>query len=220
VNVQTDPLSNAWYDTVSTQEISSKCVGQYGNVNATDGHNIVLNNHKYVIQQKWSNAIIACTLIPPPTSSVTITLSASGLSAVISPANSFPVTYAIGNQEFVLNDIGNVVTVHADPNTSVSVGPESSRSNNQAERWCLNSACLGQVIPLTGNGQTATLWYYDLLFQSVYEVTSDSTQPVTFATLRHTTAPFNSGPSNSPTAASIILNQFSQGHLGGPGNYS
>ena len=144
-------------------EISSKCVGQYGAVNATDGHNIVMNSDKYVIQQEWSNALVACTLTPPLTSVVGIKFAASGLSSPISTTNFFTITYAIGNQLFVFNYVGKPVSINADPDTSVSIAPTSSRSN-VLEKWCLNAACQGVVIPLSATPQNVTLGYHDFSY--------------------------------------------------------
>ncbi|MDA4110990.1 MAG: EXORDIUM family protein, partial [Thaumarchaeota archaeon] len=211
VDTQTDPQSNAWYDTTSAQEISSKCAGQYGTVNATDGHNTVMNGHRYIIQLEWSNSIVSCTLTPPKTASLQINLLPSGASNVLSTSNFFALTYAIGNQLFVINDIGNPITIQADPNTSLSVAPMSSKSNINLEKWCFDSTCNGDVIALGAGGQQVTIRYYDLLIQYVYETTSDGSQPVGFATITYTTAPNSISAGDSPTPSSVALTSSTEG---------
>ncbi len=63
----TDPYGDAWYDTAVNGEDGDKCAFVYGSndnegdTNAKgfvqpDGHNLVLNGHRYIIQLEWSNA--------------------------------------------------------------------------------------------------------------------------------------------------------------------
>jgi hypothetical protein len=55
VEAATDPVFDGWYDSDGGfGEIADKCAYQFGAV-AADGSNLLLNGHKYLIQQEWSN---------------------------------------------------------------------------------------------------------------------------------------------------------------------
>jgi hypothetical protein len=137
VNIQTDPFLSAWFDTTNaTGEISDKCARIYGTVNATDGHNFIMNNHKYILQEEWSNVIGGCTLIPPLRASITVSLLPYAKSSTLTPNDFFPLTYAIGKQLVGLQYTGGAVMIQADPNTSLSISPMSSRSNSGLEKSC------------------------------------------------------------------------------------
>lgn len=208
LDMQSDPFGNSWYDTTTNGEISDKCIGEYGSVNVTSGNNTVLNGNPYLLQEEWSNSAGSCTLTPPVTASVQVTLAPYGGSNSLTPTNYFPLTYAIGKQLFVFDYTTYPITINADPNTSLSIGPMSSNSNSGSEKWCLDSSCSGSVTDL-GNGiGPISLSYYDLLEQNVYEATSDNSQPTTFASMSFTTAPTVMG--NPPSAAIVNLTSYSQ----------
>jgi hypothetical protein len=59
----TDPLGNAWIDTSNPNggEIGDLCAWQFGPENS-QGADVVWNNHGYIVQEEWSNAISGCTL--------------------------------------------------------------------------------------------------------------------------------------------------------------
>jgi len=208
LNMQSDPYSNSWYDTSSTTEVSNKCAGQYGNVNLTSGYNIIMNGHQYILQQEWSNDAGGCTLTPPVTATIQVTLTPYAHSNALSPTNYFPLTYAIGKQLFVVQYSTFSVTINADPNTSLTIGPMSSNSNNGLERWCLDSACSGLVMSLGTGVSSISPSYYDLVEQNVYEATSDNSQPTTFAVITYQTAPVK--PLLPPVMNSVNLASFSQ----------
>jgi hypothetical protein len=209
VNMQTDPFLSSWFDVDST-EMSAKCAGLYGTVNATDGHNIIMDSHKYIVQEEWSNAIDGCTLVPPLTTAVSVTLDPFGKSNSLSATNYFPLTYAIGKQEFVVHYISGQTVIRADPNTSLSIGPMSSNSNSGLEKWCLNVGCLGYVVALNTTTSPVLLSYYDLLEQNVYEAASDNSQPTTYAQIQYFTAPSTRGSGPSSVQTTISLAGYSQ----------
>lgn len=211
VDIQTDPLLTSWYDAVNSVEMSDKCAGQYGAVNTTDGHNVVLEGDEYLIQEEWSNAAGACTLTPPETAAITVTLDPYGSSNGLTSSNYFPLSYAIGKQLFVVQYVSGPMLIQADPNTSLSIGPTSSGSNSGLERWCLDIYCQGDVISLgTSTSATLVLSYYDVLEQNVYEATSDNSQPTTFATLTYVTAPSTMGFGTPDVSVSLSLESYSQ----------
>jgi hypothetical protein len=66
----TDPLGNAWYFVDTSGEIGDECNFNFG-TRASDGSDVTLNGHKYLVQQLWSNAVSGCAmsygvLSPPP----------------------------------------------------------------------------------------------------------------------------------------------------------
>ncbi|WIG61483.1 MAG: hypothetical protein OJF49_004231 [Ktedonobacterales bacterium] len=64
-----DPLPNdapGWYDDVAEHtreggEIGDKCVTFYGNI-GSDGGNVSLNGHRYIVQGEWSNLSNSCVM--------------------------------------------------------------------------------------------------------------------------------------------------------------
>ncbi len=158
--MQTDPYLSAWYDTSSaTGEISDKCAGVYGAVNTTTGANVQINDHEYLIQEEWSNAIGGCTLIPPPTALATVSLVPSGESTPLNANNFFQLSYAIGKQLVAVQYISGEVTIHADQNTSLSISAMSSKSNLGSEKWCFDASCQADVVYLGTAGQNVVLTY-------------------------------------------------------------
>jgi hypothetical protein len=81
VETVTDPLGNAWYFQNTSGEIGDECNFNFGS-RASDGSNVTLNGHKYVVQQLWSNAVSGCALsssaaqltTPPPGSEISGTV--------------------------------------------------------------------------------------------------------------------------------------------------
>jgi hypothetical protein len=57
----TDPLLNAWYNDSNSFEIGDLCAWTFGPGNS-QGADVVWNNHGYIVQEEWSNAISGCTL--------------------------------------------------------------------------------------------------------------------------------------------------------------
>jgi hypothetical protein len=60
----TDPLGNAWYEGTGN-EIGDLCAWTFGPVNS-QGADVSLNSHPYLLQQEWSNKINACALVTSP----------------------------------------------------------------------------------------------------------------------------------------------------------
>ncbi len=188
--LQTDPLGSAWYDATTASEIDNQCAGQFGLVNSTDGANVILHDHEYILQEEWSNAAGGCTLVPPHTTSVQVILQPYGTSNALTVTNYFPLSYAIGRQLFTVHYVTGAMTIQADPNTSLSIGPFSSSSNTGSEEWCLDASCQGEVVYLsTASLKIGPLNYYDILKQNVYEATSDNSAPSAFASITYVTAP-------------------------------
>jgi hypothetical protein len=73
----TDPLGDAWYFMNGSGEIGDLCNFMFGG-RATDGSNVNLNGHKYIVQQQWSNAISGCALSYSDVPMATTLLSPSG----------------------------------------------------------------------------------------------------------------------------------------------
>jgi len=59
----TDPVFNGWYYQDTEHEVADECAWRFGSV-ASDGGNIVLNGHNYLIQEMWSNKAGGCYLPP------------------------------------------------------------------------------------------------------------------------------------------------------------
>jgi hypothetical protein len=92
--------STAWLDT-NGYEIADKCVRTYGTV-ASNGSNVTLNGHPYIVQQEWSDAAAACALslaantAASPTKS-TVTASPSSVPDDGSTASTVTVTLKDGS---------------------------------------------------------------------------------------------------------------------------
>jgi hypothetical protein len=61
----TDPIDHfnsylAWLDR-SGYEIGDKCAYYYGTL-GSDGGNVTVNSHRYLVQQEWSNRANNCAL--------------------------------------------------------------------------------------------------------------------------------------------------------------
>ncbi len=50
--------TTAWTDSTG-YEIGDKCAYNYGSI-SSDGHNITMNSHPYIMQQEWSNSVSGC----------------------------------------------------------------------------------------------------------------------------------------------------------------
>lgn len=58
----TDPLGNAWYFQNTAGEIGDLCNFNFGPRIASDGADVTLGGHRYVVQQEWSNASTGCAV--------------------------------------------------------------------------------------------------------------------------------------------------------------
>ncbi len=86
----------------------------------------------------------------------------------------------------------------------------STDSNVGSEKWCLDISCQSDIISLGTGFTTLILSYYDVLEQSVYEATSDSSQPTTFASITYTTAPTTVGFGTAESTVTLPLAGSSQ----------
>jgi hypothetical protein len=74
----TDPVFDGWYYQDTNHEVADECVWKFGAV-SSDGSNILLNGHKYLIQEMWSNKAGGCYLPPVvPTLPVVASYSVEG----------------------------------------------------------------------------------------------------------------------------------------------
>jgi len=55
----TDPYVDGWFYQDYNHEIGDQCSWKFGAV-ASDGSNLVLNSHKYLVQEEWSNQVGGC----------------------------------------------------------------------------------------------------------------------------------------------------------------
>ncbi len=209
VDMQSDPILSSWYATSITGEISDKCAGVFGAVNTTTGANVLIDDHEYLVQEEWSNAVGSCTLIPPPTESATVSLVPFTQSNPLSSNNFFQLSYAIGKQLVSVQYISGEITIQADPNTSISISGESSKSSG-GEKWCFDVSCQGDVVSLGATAANVALTYYDLLEQNVYQATSDSSVPTTYASITYYTAPSTGIFGDSDVSTTISLTDYSQ----------
>src|SRR5205085_2403588 len=58
----TDPQGDGWFYVDGKGEIGDLCNFDVGTKRASDGSNVNLNGHPYLIQQEWSNADGGCVL--------------------------------------------------------------------------------------------------------------------------------------------------------------
>lgn len=56
----TDPLGDAWYDTASQNEIADICLDSYGLPFGPAGGNLTVNSHEYIVQEIWSQKRHSC----------------------------------------------------------------------------------------------------------------------------------------------------------------
>ena len=66
MELATDPEATGWFDTtgLATGEIGDKCAGVYGPRDAT-GADVSINNHPYIVQEEWDNAVSGCAISGP-----------------------------------------------------------------------------------------------------------------------------------------------------------
>ena len=207
-----DPLFNAWYDTSrldrrNQRQMRREVTGL--STQPTDTTSFSTPT-RYIVQQEWSNSAGSCTLSPPATASVQITLSPAGGVGSLSASNYFQITFAIGKQQFVANYEGTTMQFATDVGTTLSIAPLSSASNSVLEKWCLDLSCQGYTLNIGTGSQNVILGYYDLLQQSVFEIVAGGGQPSSPDTLSYYTAPLTIGASTSPVATTVTLSSSSQ----------
>ena len=147
----TDPILNGWYYQDSDHEIGDECAWRFGSV-SSDGSNIALNGHGYLVQEMWSNTAGGC-FIPPtvPTLSVVASYQVQG-----GPALGPPIfTYFSGGvlQKTVLSTTPQTLSV--DLGTAWSVTGTLAGST-QTERWQTGQLTSG-ILRFSG---TFTFTYY------------------------------------------------------------
>src|SRR4029077_1160262 len=161
-----DPELNAWYGSGGLgSEIGDLCAWQFG-VPSPDGSNLILNGHKYFVQQEWSKLSFFCVMSYGPSTVVSIVLEPSRLPPV-SETNSFNISYTSGHSVWwTLSSYTNgSLQIFVDNDTQVTIFGRSSGSD-QKEEWCLDTAC-SSVIFDSGKGKTVAYYYYDLVSQQV-----------------------------------------------------
>jgi hypothetical protein len=159
-----DPLINAWHDNSSMPEIGDKCSWNFGSIN-TDGSNIILNGHKYLVQQEWSDYGSTCVLSYGPAHSLSIAPSPG--SDPFPSTIRFNITYSSqGSNWWSTTAYANgSLTIRVDENTQIVVTNQTS-TIRQTEKWCFDQNCSG-VSFTSGNGVATTYYYYNLLAQTV-----------------------------------------------------
>jgi hypothetical protein len=157
-----DPLINAWYDS-SHSEIGDRCAWQFGSVNS-DGSNLILNGHKYLVQQEWSN-YDGCTLSYGP--SHTVTIAPSSGSNLFPTTNTFNITYTsqISKWWTTTTDSNGTLTLAIDQSTSIVI-TSKARVTSPTEKWCFDQNC-SDVSFDSGTGPATTYYYFDLQAQQV-----------------------------------------------------
>ncbi len=139
------------------------------------------------------------------TSTTSITLLPAGQSTPLSASNQFAVTYTSGGTTRTAYAQGGTLTLNADANTDIALSGTSTAST-ASERWVFSSDA-STVSALSGTN--LTLYYYDLLAQSVSYAVAGGGNPVS-PTLSYTAAPSAPSERATPTSATLPLSQSPQ----------
>ena len=196
-----DPKLNAWYDTASGKEIGDLCAWMFGSV-GSDGSNIILNGHNYLVQQEWSNYDNRCVLSYGPTKLIGITLIPSQGTSPVTLTNPFKITYnSTGTDWWTTTAFTNTTQIYVDQYAQVILSGTSLGSSG-LERWCLVESCSNESLSVD-NGTTATYFYYDLLAQELSDSIIDGGFPSIYANF--TSAPLTPSGVDSPNSTSVGL---------------
>ncbi len=159
----TDPAFNGWYYQDTDHEIGDECVWKFGSV-ASDGSNIALNGHPYLVQEMWSNEAGGC-YIPQVASSLVVSPSyqvqggGSGFSAP---------TFTYFSAGVLKNALLSTTpqTLNVDFGSAWSV-TGTLPGSTPTERWQIGQASGGAV----GSGGTfAFTYYHQYLFSFGFSV--------------------------------------------------
>jgi len=197
-----DPLLNAWHD--SSREIGDKCAWTFGTV-SPDGSNLVLNDHKYLVQLEWSNYGSTCVLTYGPSHSVSIAPSPG--SNAFPSTTIFNITYSsqASNWWTTTSYTNGTLAIRVDQNTEIAI-TNKTLSTNQSEKWCFDQKC-SDVSINSGDRTSTTYFYYDLLAQPVQVSTGAGVPSTSLDFATGSTLPSTLG---LPQQLTIQLNQTTQ----------
>lgn len=195
-----DPQLNAWYDDVSGNEIGDLCAWQFGSV-GSDGTNVILNGHSYLVQQEWSNYSNGCALSYGPTKLVGLALTPAQGPGLAASIHAFNVTYSSTGTIWWTIAFANTTRIYVDPSTQIIVS-DTSLGSNGTERWCFAETCSDLSLSIV-NGTTSSFVYYDLLPQGLSDAIIDGGSPSVIADFID--APGVPSGVNSPQSTSISL---------------
>jgi hypothetical protein len=153
---------------------------------------------------EYSNAYEFITGSLDTSGATFITLVSAGQSTPLSPANGMPVNCTLSGKRVTALAQDGTLTLNADPNTNLTVAGISTGSTS-SEKWVLNSAATSIFIP---SGTTLTLYYYDVLAQSVNYTIMGGGNPAD-PTLSYSTAPPAASGQLAPQLNSPSLSQSS-----------
>lgn len=151
----TDPVFDGWYYQDDNHEVADECVWKFGAV-AGDGSNIVLDGHKYVVQEMWSNAVGGCYIPQFPS-----TLVVAPSYRVVGGGSGFaPPTFSYYSAGVLRNVILSTAptSISADVGSSWSVATTLGGSTS-SERWEA-----GGTVGVVGSGTSLTFDYYHQYF--------------------------------------------------------
>ena len=197
-----DPLLNAWTDSFGS-EIGDKCAWRFGTV-TPDGGNVVLNGHKYLVQQEWSN-YDGCVLTYGPSHSVTFTPSSG--SNPLPSTNPFNISYTSQGSKWWTTTSGTngTLTVNIDPSTPIAVANKATIPT-QTEKWCFDQNCTSVSFD-SGDLTVTTYYYFDLLEQQVSALTGAS---VPSSSIAFATGPKLPNTLGFPQTLTVKLNETTQ----------
>lgn len=146
-------------------------------------------------------------IVPDPgaTTTTVISLVPANLLTPLSASNTFKVYYTLSGQATTTSAAGGTLTLTTDIGSSVEISPVSSGSTT-TERWVLDSQGINATV---ASGSSQTLYYYDLLAQSVSYSTSDGSSSSNPSLLYYTAPPSPSSQS-SETPVTLFLGLSAQ----------
>ncbi len=170
----TDPVFNGWYYQDTEHEIADECIWKFGSV-ASDGSNIALNGHGYLVQEMWSDEAGGC-YVPPTVSALAVVASyqvQGGGSGLASPTLTY---YSAG----VLEDTRlstTPQTLNIDYGTVWNVTGTLAGSTS-TERWQTGQST-GGILSL--GGKFAFTYYHQYLVSASYAGGGAANSPPVFA---------------------------------------
>lgn len=159
----TDPVFNGWYYQDTDHEIGDECVWKFGSV-SSDGSNILLNGHRYLLQEMWSNRVGGC-FIPQAVSTLSVVASYK----VQGGGSGFaPPTFTYYSAGVLVNKVLSATpqTLNVDFGTTWNVTGALPGSTS-TERWQIGQATDGV---LRFAGTFAFVYYHQYLMSFEYTV--------------------------------------------------
>jgi hypothetical protein len=169
----TDPVFDGWYYQDHDHEIADECVWKFGSV-ASDGSNIALNGHRYLVQEIWNNKTGGC-YVPQVASTLVVVPSYQVQGG---SSGSAPPTFTYFSAGVLKNAL-----LSATPQTfDVDLGSVWNVTGTLAgstptERWQLGQAA-GGVISL--GGTFAFIYYHQYLVPVSYTGGGGGSSPPVF----------------------------------------